>query len=113
MGLAGSNPSRLPQAPVPRGQVEGHRDAGLDHAAPVGNRRAVERVWGPVFSFHHAPAGGCVKAGNRAGEGSAAGGQAQWTILASGSSMMSLAPASRRSGINTLMSVLGTTVSTA
>ena len=37
----------------------------------------------------------------------------QWTIFDSGSSMMSVAPASFSAGINTLISVLGTTVSTA
>ena len=37
----------------------------------------------------------------------------QWTILAIGSSMMSVAPWSRRAGIRMLMSALGTTVSTA
>ena len=37
----------------------------------------------------------------------------QWTILASGSSMMSLAPASLSAGISVLIVSLATTVSTA
>ena len=95
------------------GQVEGHRDACVDQAGPVSNGGAMEGIRRTVFRGDHTPAGGAVEAGNGADEGSAATCQAQWTILAKGSSMMSLAPASRRSGINTLMSDLGTTVSTA
>ena len=37
----------------------------------------------------------------------------QWTIFDSGSSMMSLAPASLRAGMSVLMAVFSTTVSTA
>lgn len=40
-------------------------------------------------------------------------GSAQWTILAIGNSMMSVAPRSLRAGISVLISDLGTTVSTA
>ena len=93
--------------------MEGHRYAGGNCAGPIGNGSAVERVFVAVPSANHPPSGRLIEAGHRAGEGSAAGGLAQWTILASGSSMMSLAPASRSSGIKTLMSTLGTTVSTA
>lgn len=47
------------------------------------------------------------------GSGTGHGGAVQWTILDSGSSIRSVAPASFSAGIRMLISFLGTTVSTA
>lgn len=93
--------------------MERNRDSRLDRSASIGNGRAVERVVGTAVRGDHPPAGCIVEAGHAASQRNDPGSQAQWTILASGSSMMSLAPASHRSGIKMLMSALGTTVSTA
>ena len=93
--------------------MERHRGPRLDCAGPIGNGGAVERVFDAAARRDHSPAGGVVEARNPAGKRGPEPRQAQWTILASGSPMMSLAPASRNSGIKTLMSTLGTTVSTA
>jgi hypothetical protein len=61
--------------------------------------------------------GGWLRPSAAAGRPAASGRQdpriAQWTILASASSMMSVAPRSFSAGMRTLMSLLGTTVSTA
>lgn len=73
----------------------------------------MERVFRTVVGNDHAPASRVVEARHPTGERNSRLRQAQWTILARGSSIMSLAPASHRSGIKTLMSALGTTVSTA
>ena len=70
----------------------------------VEQRRAVERVRGAVGLDRAEPAA-LVEGGDDPVH--------QWTILASGSSMMSLAPASLSAGISVLIVSLATTVSTA
>ena len=89
----------------PGDDLEGDGGADLDRAGAVGDGRAVERI-GRAVSAVTTPS-------PRGSSNSVTVASHQWTILASGSSMMSLAPASFRAGMRVLMSVLATTVSTA
>src|SRR3954451_9207293 len=95
---------RLVGAVAPGAQLELDGRFDLDRAGAVADRRAVERVGPAVIRRDRAQPGGIVEPGDDAG---------QWMILASGSSMMSVAPASFRAGINVLIVAFGTTVSTA
>ena len=93
--------------------MEGHRYAGGNCAGAIGNGSAVERVFVAVPSANHPPAGRLIEAGHRSGEGSAAGGLAQWTILASGKLDDVAGPRVAQVGNQDIDINLGTTVSTA
>ena len=86
-----------------------HGDAGLDHPGPVGDRGAVEEQISPVFGANGPEPRVLVEGDND----SVQLWPGQWTILASGTSMMSVAPWSFRAGIKVLICALGATVSTA
>ena len=125
----GSGPDRpgLEPAQTARRHLEGHHGARLDVTGAVGDGRAVEGdpVAGPVLDDPEAPRVVELATSPTSGQRPAGTGPAvpspmvgsdaivQWTILARASSMMSVAPRSLRAGISTLISDLGTTVSTA
>ena len=85
------------------------------HGEVVVSMRRMDRIReiDPQSNTMIAEAGVVVECGDGAESDRACGHVSQWTILDSGSSMMSVAPASDSAGIRTLISFLGTTVSTA
>ena len=83
-------------------------DVDRDRARAVGDRGAMEREPPPVVGLDLAEPAVLVELDDAACRPSA-----QCTILAIGSSMIPAAPASLRSGINVLISLFDTTVSTA
>ena len=98
---------RASQRPGVPGAISNSTDvADVDGPRPVGNRRAVKAVLGPVLGPHRPEPGVLVEGDHLAASG-------QWMILDSGNSMMSVAPWSFNAGISVLISFLGTTVSTA
>ena len=82
-----------------------------DRARTVGDRGAMEREPPPVVGFDFSEPAVFVELDDSTSH--ARGPLPQWTILAIGSSMIPAAPASFRSGINVLISLFDTTVSTA
>ena len=93
----------------PRHHSEFDLHTDRDGAGTVGDGGAVERVATRAVAFDLDLADAPVLV--ERDDPSAHGGQ--WTIFAIGSSMIPLAPASLSAGMSTLMSLLGTTVSTA
>ena len=84
--------------------LEGDGRSQLDGSGPVEQGRAVERKR-PAVGLDGAEPAWLVEGDDLTVH--------QWTILARGTSMMSLAPASLRAGISVLMVAFATTVSTA
>ena len=110
-GGAGRTASQRPSRPGDH--VEGHRGADLDGAGAVGDARCSGTgSSSPSSAVTVAEADAVVeRRSTRAGAGRApprgrAGRHGQWTILESGSSMMSVAPASLSAGISTLIAAL-------
>lgn len=97
---------RFPAAGEARDDDELHLGPHRDGAGAVGDAGAVEGITPTVLGLHLAQPPGGVKGNDDTAVD-------QCTILAMGSSMMSVAPWSLRAGIRVLMSALGTTVSTA
>src|ERR687897_756318 len=99
--------SRLPR-PRERGDdVELDGRARRDTTRPVRDSGGMEQERCPVVGFDLSPAARFVEGTDRAAP------SRQWTILAIGSSMMSVAPRSLSAGMSVLISALETTVSTA
>ncbi len=91
-------------------QHESHRHPDVDPTGFVRDRRAVEEKIPAAIIGHRTEAPGFVEGRDLPGMPVP---QGQWMILERASSNMSVAPWSFSSGIKVLMSLFGTTVSTA